>query len=287
MANRNLNIEEIMQKKWDNLNKLALIWLIGDAKNFGVNRVRVAAMSEDLNCGISTARKAIDFLIAKKDEKGELHGPLLTWQSDGAEFYILRKWGNYQHISYFQKPNFTEIPRGIFEETTEETRSIFRKFSERLPEKLRSVVVDVDVDVVVDDPPSPPGDKGCGWCLRPKENQEEDYNLVLFHHREFKQRFNECPNTNRAVGRNRKELKELLKLHTAAEIQAIFVYALDCPASWVKTLSGIISKFDELDLDKKKGIQYGASSNRKAGQPIRRHDAAPPEAFGRSGKVNL
>lgn len=94
-------------------------------------------------------------------------------------------------------------------------------------------------------------------------------------------------------------LDPLMKQHNKADgkeeekvrVQKVYEHYLKSQDSWIQGKSfGITlftSNFDSVSdaLDRKE--IHGITSNRKAGQPIRRHDAAPPEAFGRSGKVNL
>jgi hypothetical protein len=316
MADRKVNGKRIYSKGWTSTTRDVFHYCLEvAADSMGILAETPAGIAETLTqeeepITAEMVKAALDILIDPQNPT------LLRYKVNGKSYLIFVNWQDNQKIHYDYRPEYPCPPASVLIKLSKKTQELIIKHYELSQEytKMQSQVSDelvttnsqlsdelvrgtVSVSVSVTDSVNKkivgkkPADipPGCGWCLRPKENPSDEQKLILYHHQQFKQRFDDCPDSSKAVGRNTKDLTRLLKGHTPPGIEEVICHALDSEEPWLKKkgyeLSVILDNFDAIRLAKKKGEPYGTDNRTK--QPLRRHNAAAPEAFGPSGEVKF
>lgn len=189
------------------------------------------------------------------------------------------------HFVDRQYDNPSDHPAAVAERVRKHRNAMKRQCNERDTDTDLDLDSDIDKEKgknLGEDKPLP---TGCGWCLRPKENESDDYNLILFHHREYKQRFGECYDSSKAIAGWRKHFKRILELHPKATVEKVIIHALDSPADWVHGLNGIVKHFDEILLKQKAKEPYG-ELRRNTASDSRRANPSDASKFSKDGHAS-
>lgn len=286
MARRSFNGKKIFNEAWDNNTKLALFWLISNADGFGLQRKSPGQLADILQISKRASAECIEILIEQK--------VLIEYSDNGQSYLAFRKWQDYQKLRYAGMPSCPFPSMDIYEQLSSKTQFYLLENSENFYNNISAnsgakTYSNSNSNSNNSGKEGGVGETGCGWCLHPKENEQPDYNLILFHHQQFKQRKGFCPDSSKAVSRFRKAFQRLLKTHSEQEIQDVIVHALDCPAEWVKDLSGIENHFDKILLTMKKGEIYGEArgGRQEFGAKPARQNPSDPSRFQKSGRASF
>lgn len=117
MARRSFDGRKIFNEPWDNVTRLALIWLLSNADAYGLQKESPGALSDALRVSKKAATDCLDRFIEDK--------VIIRWSENGSSYLAFRKWQDYQKITYAGRISCPTPPQEVYDELSENTQKFF------------------------------------------------------------------------------------------------------------------------------------------------------------------